>query len=191
LSYFKRVAIEDLNNRVAGIDASTHSLQFINYEHHETHNGSHYYIQNYIDVPVNDVYDIQITTPNTTKWLHFDYTINVESETTFLIYEGVTINVAGTTLTPINNNRNSVNVSGATFAGIENTSVANANADTAVAAATLLSQGKIGLGGSGGTKDRENELVMKQNTNYTIRLIADAAGFISFYLNWYEHTDKA
>lgn len=173
-----------------GVDSSTNTLQIIEYEHHEIHGGSHYFIDDFVDLSINNVSDIQITTPNTTKWLHFTFKIDSESETLWELYENVTINTAGTTLNPMNNNRNSSNTSGATFAQITNGSTALANADTAVAGATLLRRGEIGAGKDSGNESRAREIILKQNTSYTLRLTAVTAGYVDYSFNWYEHTDK-
>lgn len=174
----------------SGVDASTESLQVVDYEHHEIHSGSHYHIADVEDLSINNVFDMQFTTPNITKWSHLTFKLDTEAETLWYIYEGVVIVTPGTTITPLNNNRNSTNTSGNTIAGILNTSVANANSDTTVAGATIISHGIIGAGRSGGSASRENELILKQNTIYSLRAIASAAGYISFTVEWYEHTDK-
>ncbi len=47
MSYLKTIwgKISDTVGRGVRIDASTHSLQTLDYAHHEVHSGSHYYIQ--------------------------------------------------------------------------------------------------------------------------------------------------
>jgi hypothetical protein len=134
---------------------------------------------------------LQFTTPDTTAWTHLVFSIDCEAETEWYIYEGVTINVAGTAITPRNNDRNSSNTSGNTLAGITNTSVANANADTAVAGATVIEHGIVGAGKTGGSESRSRELILKQNTVYCMRAIANAAGYTDFIMSWYEHTNQA
>lgn len=170
------------------IDPATSSLQVVDYDHHEIHSGSHFEIVGNVNLSVNNVLDIQITTPNTDKWAHLSTVLSVESETNIYIYENVTINTAGTSVTPLNNNRNSVNTSGLTFATITNTSVANANADTAVAGATQLANLIIGAGKDAGSDSRGREIILKQNEDYSIRFIANSAGYVNYNLQWYEHT---
>lgn len=174
----------------ATADASTNGLITIDYEHHEIHEGDHFFIEDVQDLAINAVFDVQWTTPNTAEWDHFTFELNCENETEWYIYEGATIALAGTTIPAINNNRNSANTTSATIAGISNTSVANANLDTAVAAATELAHGIVGSGQNGGLVVRGREIIMKQNTVYCLRAIANAAGYTNFYIGWYEHTDK-
>jgi len=175
----------------AGIDKASRATGVIEYEHHEIHAGSHYEVVDAVDLAINNVRDIQITTPNTTKWAHFVFSLHCENETEWYLYENVTINTAGTSVTPKNNNRNSTNTSGLTVATIDNTSVANANADTAVAGATEIEHGIVAAKRqSTGAAERTREIILKQNEDYTLRIIATAAGFTSYDLEWYEHTNK-
>ena len=174
-----------------GIDSSTNTLQIIEYEHHEIHSGSHYNIVGYQDLSINNVLQFTYVTPDTTKWAHFIWRITTESETMWEIYEAGTITTPLTTaITPINNNRNSGNTSGVTCRFEKHTSLAAANTSVSVAAATLLSSGISGAGKEGGEEKRSNELVLKQNTIYVFRATANAAGYINFDMEWYEHTDK-
>jgi len=168
----------------------TGAAKTITYEHHEIHRGSHYFIEDVEDLAINNVIDVQWTTPNTTQWAHFTFILNCEAETEWMIYEGATINTAGTSLTPVNNDRNSGNTSNATIASILNTSVANANADTAVAGATEIAHGIVGAGRDGGVIGRDREIILKQNTIYCFRAIANAAGYTNFLMEWYEHTNR-
>lgn len=158
-------------------------------EHYEIHHGEHYFIQGNEDLAINNVLDIQFTTPDSAAWSHFVLQLDCESETEWFIYEGATISTPGTAATPINNNRNSSNTSANTVATITNTSVANANADTAVAGATLLANGVVGAGKTGGTVERSREIMLKQNTIYCIRAVANTAGNVSYNAQWYEHED--
>ena len=175
----------------SGIDANTETLQTIGYEHHEIHAGSHFLLCDYVDLSINEVYDIQITTPNTTKESHLVLNIEVESETIVQLFEDVTIAVAGSALAARNNNRNSSNVSGMVINGILNSSTANANADTPIATAIILEQSIAGVGKGGqGSTARENEIILKKNAIYSIRFTATAAGYVNYCLRWYEHAPK-
>jgi len=172
-------------------DAATNALLAVNYDHHEIHEGKHFFIEDVQDIAINNVLDIQWTTPNTTEWANFAFELNCEAETEWFIYEGVNIILAGTAMTAINNNRNSANTSNAVIKSIANTSVANANLDTAVAGATELAHGIVGAGQNGGIINRDDEIIFKQNTNYCLRAVANAAGYTNFRMSWYEHTNIA
>lgn len=172
------------------LDPATESFQVVDYEHHEIHAGSHYFIAEVTTLANNAVYDLQFTTPDSAKWIHFVFELAPNAEIEWYIYENVTVNQVGTTITPINNNRNSSNTSGATVAGIMNTSVSNANIDTAIAGATTLAHGIAGAGRTAGLVTRGREIILKQNTAYSFRAVGNAAADVSFEVEWYEHTDN-
>jgi hypothetical protein len=173
------------------VDGSTQDIQMIEQEHSEIHSGDHYTITQVPTLSINNVRDVRITTPNTAKWGHLVLALEPQSETAWFFHEVAVITLAGTAQTPINNNRNSVNTAGVTFDYIDNTSVALANDDTDISGGTEMYCGIIGSGrGSLGAATRSRELVLKQNTIYNLRVIANAAGYVNIDFEWYEHTDK-
>lgn len=173
------------------VDAATHTLQTIDYAHHEIHSGSSYKVRSYTDAAVNTYYDIQITTPNTTSWAHLTFIIDVEKETSWWFYENVAINTPGDAITPMNQDRNSGNSSGLTLKYIANANEGAANDDTAVAGATLLLSGISGSEKKAGGQERSSyEIILKQNEDYSIRFKHNVAGYINYNLDWYEHTNR-
>lgn len=174
------------------IDTSTRTAQTIEYEHHEIHGGSHYFVVGYLDLAINHVLDMQFTMPNTTKWIHWNFHIMSESEANWFVYEGATAtNPLANAFTPLNSNRNSDNTSGTTLLYEDQATLAAANVDTDVSGATTLMSGICGAGKDAGEDTRSHEVILKQNTVYCLRSIATAAGYINFDMHWYEHTDKA
>jgi hypothetical protein len=185
------ITLTDVNGRQVSIDSATNTLQVIDYDHHEIHSGSAYFVSDVADLAINNVYDVQFQTPDTTKWIHFTFLLDAENETEWYVYEDVTFTVTGTTITPFNNNRNSANTSGTIIYQQSNTSLANANADTNITGSTTLLHGIIGSGrNSHGADERGDEVILKQNTKYCFRAIATVAGYIDFDMDWYEHTNK-
>lgn len=180
--------------RAPSVDNATDTNMVILYEHHEIHDGSMFNVFNWSDVPANGVIDIRITTANSEKWMHFIEDISTEAEGTFWFYEGVVINTAGTALTPRNNNRNSTNTSLSSIDFIVNDSIALANADTDISGATLLMYGKSGSGrNSGGGISRDVEMILKQNTIYSVRVQNNdntSTRWVDYHLLWYEHANK-
>ena len=172
------------------LDAATSVLPTLPYETHEINQGNMFSFEEKIDLAINHVYDIQITTPNTTKWSHFLFAFSVESETEWWFWEDVNIILAGAAVTTINRNRNSATVPTLTIKVIENDTLVLANADTAVAGATSLAHGIAGAGRDAGSADRADKIILKQNEDYTLRFEATAAGYISWILKWYEHIDE-
>ena len=173
------------------IDGSTNSLQFVGYEHHEIHSGSHYYVAGYQDLSINNVLDFTWQMPNTAKWIHWTWKISVESETLWQIYENVVAtNPLAGSITPFNSNRNSGNTSATTMKYEVQANLAAANADTDVTGGTLIASGIAGSGKDAGDASRENEKVLDQNILYCLRATANTAGFVNFDMQWYEHEDK-
>lgn len=178
----------DATYQTPRLDSATHSIQTIEYEHHEIHAGSHFEITNLVDLAINAVRDIRIVTQNTTKWAHLLFEVSVESETDVILYEGVTISAAGTGITPTNNDRNSLTASVMTVTYEDNASVANADTDTPTAGATVIYRTVLGAGKNAGA---DKEFILKQNTAYSLRFIANTAGYVNYNLEWYEHINKA
>lgn len=173
-------------------DLSSKSNIGISYEHYEIHNGSHFFLYGAEDLSINQVMDFTIQTPNTTKWLHWTWEIDTQSETNWYVYENAIVtNALSEALTPFNNNRNSAKTSGATVKYEVQASLAAANADTNVTSpAILIESGISGSGRTAGDDARNHELILKQNTIYCLRAVATAAGFLDFAMQWYEHTNN-
>lgn len=169
------------------MDASTNSLQTIDYEHHEIHSGSHYYIQGYLELDDTDTHYVKLVTPDTTTWSHFVFDIKSTGicSTTFdeVATGGMT---GGSVITPLNNNRNSNNTSGM---------VITSGVTACTGYTTRLENDKWGSNGFkesiGGGSGRSDELVLKQGTTYCRGFVSGAdTNIVQFKVSWYEHTNK-
>ena len=184
-------ATGDATRQVPRIDYPTHTLQIIDYPHHEIHVGSHYFATGVATLPINDVLDFTWVMPNTTKWVHWMWKLDTSSEMAWYVYEGAVItNALANTVTPFNSDRNSLSTSGTVMKYEIQADLAAANADTDVTGATLLKSGISGAGRTAGGDGREYEMILKQNTIYCLRAVATAAGYIDFDMEWYEHTNR-
>jgi|GEM_PF-1359086 hypothetical protein len=167
-------------------DGSTHSLCTIDYEHCEVHSGSHYETRINKDMPNGGTFGIAFTTPNTTKWPHMIFAVDVELEADIILYENVTSWTGGTAITPLNSNRNSGNTSGITDMVFDPTMT--------LGTPITLGHSVIGSGKKvGGMGRSAEEFVLKQNTTYYFlasNQVAGSANECNFNLTWYEHTDK-
>lgn len=173
------------------MDGATYTLQTIEYEHHEIHAGSHFFVVGHQTLSINNVLDLTFKTPNTTSWIHWIWKIDTGGETNWLVYENaVATNALTTSVTVFNNDRNSAKTSGTTLLYELQSNLAAANTDTDVTTATLLESGISGGGRTAGSDRRDSEIILKQNTLYCLRAIATAAGYIDFSMQWYEHTNK-
>lgn len=193
-----KVSLEELESDVKGIqpqadslavtlatdhyDTITRAINTIEYEHHEIHAGSHYFICDYdSSIADSETIEFVLTTPNTTSWTHmsldFSSTLGVSLE----VYEGASAIVGGTSVTAINNNRNSTNTSGMTIL----------KDPTSITDGTRIAGFLAGANRTGGFQQRDREIILKQNTTYLFRFTSLAnSNAISFCGEWYEHTNK-
>jgi len=163
-------------------DASTHAIYTVNYEHHEIHEGDHYYICGLASGSAGTVADFAVSTSNTTKRAHM--TFNIEGTVVgsqIQIYEVSDYDLDGTVITPFNNNRNSANTS--------NLSI---SLDPTInSLGTLIYDAKSGTNRGSGVVERDREIILKQNTAYVFRISSlGANNVISYCGEWYEHTDR-
>jgi hypothetical protein len=170
------------------LDRATNTIQVIDYGHHETHAGSHFFYTDYdndVDVAAPKYY--RLTTPNTTKWIHMFAITYSEGVGTWELFEGATVDNAGTTATVINNDRNS-----ATAAGL-----VVAYDPTSTADGTLIKIWRTGSGTTAPTRvgsesSRDQEIILKQNTTYFLKFTPDSNDAkTAIDLEWYEHTNIA
>jgi hypothetical protein len=139
-----------------------------------------------IDVgSISAAYDIAFKTPKVEsgKFVHWR-PIGLQTSADYVkieLREGDSFS-SGTAVTPINRNRISDNVS------VMQTFVKNA---TATPAGTLIGIGGIGTLGnaasrSGGGAGADEEIVLKQNTNYILTITPAGATSVTAELFWYE-----
>ena len=181
--------INSTDVREARLDSSTHTMQTIEYAHHEVHGGSHFtFCASDGDLDSGQVIEFILTTPDTTKWAHLIASAYGALHTKLEIYEDTT-HTTGAAQTAYNNNRNS---------GTAATITINAsNDDNADGTLIFSSEWGIDTGAgtnkkSGGGESRgDSEWVLKQNTKYLVRVESQTADNVAdLCLSWYEHTDK-
>ena len=179
--------ISDTVSRAIRIDSSTHSVQVLGYEHHEIHAGSHYFVAGFTTLDDLDTLDFAMSTPTGSVEMHMRFTFSAVKEAQFYIYENLNSDWDGTPVTPINNNRNSGNSSGATLQ----------SDPTVNAPGTILFSQSLGLVGNalserGGAFENQEEMVLKTNsTPYLFRFVSgDDGNIVSYKGYWYEHTPK-
>lgn len=156
--------------------------------HHEIHEGCHFTLADFTTLAAAAVIDFAVQVPDSLTWPHMVFTVQSgEGPVQLDMYEGTIADADGTLVTPINNNRNSSEVS---------TLVIRVN-PTVTAVGTRLSGAYVGAGGnavaaSGGMVSREQEYILKQNTKYLFRLTNQhtAQQIISYTADWYEMADR-
>lgn len=169
------------------MDASTNSLQTIEYEHHEIHSGS-----SFVCVDLQNVngttFKWQVTTPAGTKYTHMVFDLDCTGEMTVLITEG-SDRTDGTALAEINRNR----VGTPTVAGTIVTHTPTGGETDGATTIVNHRSGATGVGSktvsSGGFRGG-NEFVLKAATKYVISVTTYADVWVTLDIDFYEHTDK-
>ena len=167
--------------REVRIDTSTRSLQTIEYEHHEIHSGSHFYLGSYFSLANAATSTILAVVPNVEKVPHLIFELGGTQGTTFQIYEDAG-GSGGTPLSSENNNRASANTSSVVLS-------ANVSITTA---GTLFYAQSVGAGRTGGSIQRAKELVLKADTGYLFLFTnqSSSVNLVNYIGEWYEHADK-
>lgn len=167
-------------------DPTTNAAKIIAYAHSEVHGGNHYYIEGWVELDDTETLYVKLVTPDTTKWGHFTWEISSSGITLTTFDEEATGGMTGGTgVVPINNDRNSANVSGFVITN---------GVTIATGYTTRIGNAKWGAGGKftagGGGSSRSRELKMKQDTTY-LRAFTSGTddNIIQFAASWYEHTD--
>jgi len=166
------------------IDYFTNNLTTISTDHSYIHQGIAF--TSVIQTgSISAAYDICFTTPDLNSNIYIHYRpIGLYTSANFVLFELREADTfsSGSAVTPINRNRNSLNVSKIT------TMVKDA---TCTPAGTLLQSGGIGTSGvptsrGGGSSAADQEIVLKPSTNYTLTLTPSGATTCVVELFWYE-----
>lgn len=175
-----KVSLLDLTGRILEFDNLGKYLVFLESEHHHIHDGIHYEICDYALAVANAAtIDFRIVTPDTAEWDHLLFEVTGSSGITLDIYESPTDVTVGAAVIPVNNNRNSLNTANMlVFLG-----------PTVTVTGTKLIGFVGGANQRAGIVDRENENILKRNTEYLFRITSlGANNNISYCSSWYEQT---
>jgi hypothetical protein len=147
----------------------------ISSEHHQIHNGNHYYLSGYETLELN----------TTTKWTisvpvngscHLVFEVVGSDGIQFEFYEGTTGVSGGTAVIPFNNNRRSFNTSALTILK-----------DPTSTNGTLIDSGSSGANNRIGIVSRDREVPLNDNTIYTFLVRSLGNGnIVSHRGEWYE-----
>lgn len=175
-----------LGGEYISVDGSTRALNIIDYDHHEIHEGSAYFLAWSGIVNDTGVLELRIQTGNTEKWAHMEVTIDGALAGIAQLWEGTTkTHNASNAITPFNRNRNSSNTSLLTICHTPSGTESAAAGLTQYFGATA-SGGRVAVGGGASSRA---EIILKQNTAYLIRATSAADGNrMAIILDWYEHT---
>jgi hypothetical protein len=168
----------------AKLDATTSAIIAIGNEHHEQHDGEHFFAKQV--VPFNGVANeegfFMFRTPDTTKRIHARAEFYGDVEFTIEIYEGSTVTADGTAVGRWNNDRDSATT--ATLEAFANPTVNDIG--------TLIWIARFGSGkdATGVSPVFGYEIIVKRNTMYVFKAtkIAVQVGYLDAGFWWYEHT---
>ena len=180
------------------LDKATGAALWIDYPHHEIHGGSSFQVIYSVAslgamTTPNDMITLDFTTPNTTKWGHYQFSASGTAGWRLRLIEAPSGGAATPTgqFTILNKHRNSATTSTFTDGSVANQ--VNYDATLATGGTTLWDEYLGGTGGpqsgvtSGGSR---NERILKQNTQYQLSLFGTDANPATIHMNWYEHTDR-
>lgn len=185
-----------------GVDDTLTGVQnFIDYAHHEVHDGRHFYVTYSVpDIGAmttpNDMITISWTTPNTERLMHLIWSAICADGARVRLIRGKTGGGATPTgtLQTYNSNESSSNTSGILDVAGDNASKVSYDATLFTGGVTLLDEY---LGGSSvgsnlgvGTSRGDSELICARNTEYQLSIFLAAAKVATIKMDWYEHISK-
>ena len=191
------------NDVAVRASAAFSSLRTVDAVHDEIHSGDHYFVVYSVAnlggmTSPDDTITLSWTTPNTTKWGNFTFTVQGTAGWRVRMIENST--TGGTTgatgrLPILNSNRNSTGASGMISDG-DSGVAGNVGYDASLAlgGTTLIDEYIPGGGGpfaSAAQTGGRDEIILKQNTNYQVSVYGTDTDPGTIHMAWYEHTDDA
>ncbi len=180
------ITIQKVNEvSLSQVERTTNSLKVMSYSHAELHSGDHYLYREFHLVAKDGVQDHLIVTPDTPRWAHMTIaTDTVTSSIVVELFEDTVTSDDGTLENSRNRNRNFPD---------NNTTLVYED-PVVVDPGIPLSSSYFGEGrGSpgGGGRDEE-EILLKQNTKYLLRVTEQGIveTVVNIVFDWYEHTNK-
>lgn len=172
--------IDSRTGRESEIDVLTFGLVTIDTEHHEVHEGNHFYFCDYqLNNTSGAVINLSVTTPSSGKRPHVAFTVFSSLGATIEVYNGATV-TGGTTITPLNNMHGSAITS----------ALAVKLNPTITVAGTRRSGYLAGAGRQAGIASRSEENILAYSTTYVFKITSLAnSNDISWCFEWYEHTE--
>lgn len=164
------------------VDKYTGAAKTVTNEHHEIHDGNHYFVASYDQLNAGASLLFGFTTANEEEEVHIVFGFESTGQTLFEMYEDCDFDISSSVVTPFNSNRNSSNLSSAS---IQKSSSMNS-------LGTKLYDQKIGIVSNpvsaiGGDNRSADEILLKRNTKYTYRFESFSASNIISYKSTYYH----
>jgi hypothetical protein len=168
------------------VDASTNATVTIEYEHHEVHEGDHFYTKSIATVASGATVAYLMALPSTTKTAHLTWSGTGSAITGVVMIEGVANSLKGTVQTIFNNDRNSSSVSGATFYNTVTGGPWTGTTIYRIASGSATQQSRTPA-----TSERGQELILKSGVTYAFLFTSGTNdNLTNLVCGWYEHTPK-
>jgi hypothetical protein len=146
----------------------------IDYVHHQIHDGEHFFVIGNFSTDTAEI-NRCVRVPSNSQ-PHVIWGITSSQDTTAEIYEAASFTYFGDALLPINSDRNSAQV--ALISPYHNSIVASTG--------TLIWSQQFGEKKTGGQLVFDDEIILKENTDYLFRTTSTGSYWISGRLRWYE-----
>ncbi len=161
------------------IDASTSSLNTVDFEHHQIHNGSSFTASRHVTHGAGASPNILIVTPNNAKWAHLVFQVISDDVVEVVLYEAPDY-AGGGAMAEYNRDRNS-----GTAAGLVLTSDAT---NSGGGKGTALWTFKAGANKTVTTSESGRfEFILAQDEKYLIEAVGANGDVITMLMDWYEH----
>ncbi len=152
----------------------------VDYTHHQIHEGEHHFICSYDTLASGASTTFTVRPMTANGDIHMLFEVESSNILEVEVYEGGATTTAGTSATPLNSNRSNYS-----------TSTLMVAKDAFISGHTLLYEQKYGANGQftkfGGSANRENEMILRNNTVYYYKFISGAAdNIVSYCGEWYE-----
>lgn len=169
------------------VDDTTGATIIVDNAHHEAHEGYAFTYHDVVTLGSGSYIEYLIITPNTSRWTHFGYELEGIGPLTIELMESSGSRSGSTIQTAYNRNRNSTNISPGTLL-YKITSGSDTTGSRIFWWSGGVANNKTTNGINVGSR---SEVILKQNTNYMIRITSGmATNITSLVLDWYEHISK-
>lgn len=172
----------------ARMDSSTRSLQTIDYEHHEIHAGSHYFVSAQATIASGATGAYLFYVPTGSKEIHLIFSGTGSAITDVRLIEGVAgVSASGTPRTTYNSNRNSSNTATAIFYDtVTGSPLGSGTTIYRIYSGAATNQSRTPI-----VSQRNEELILKSGTTYCFWFQSGTAdNLTNLQLEWYEHTPQ-
>jgi hypothetical protein len=173
------VGLQDKAGDSFDVESRSSGVKAIDIEHGKIHDGNHYYVENFVSIGNGATYEFLIVAPSPTPKIHVTWEVEFQLESTVTVTEAVTVAGNGTTVTLLNNDRNSSNTPSVEMYHTPNTPAGGA----------VISRGRKGDGQrAGGLLRSERERIYKTNAKYLVSIENHGAtsSLTNYLFNIYE-----